>query len=131
MNDKDTQRIIEQTIRATVAELKTAGLMNQNTRSAKERTEELLRQYPLFKQIKGRKQTERVVAAVDEALRSFSADPYSEIIRRHYFERQGLESIALDLNISTKTARKHKKRLVAGLAAILFSDETIQEIFFK
>lgn len=131
MNDKDTRRIIEQTIRATVAELKTAGLMRSDTRSPKERTEELLRQYPLFKQIKGRKQTERIVATVDEALQSFSGDPYSEIIRRHYFERQGLESIALDLNISTKTARKHKKRLVAALAAILFSDETIQEIFFK
>lgn len=131
MNDRETRAVIVQTVKETVAELKTAGLMRSDTRSPKERTEELLRQYPLFKQIKGRKQTERIVATVDEALQSFSGDPYSEIIRRHYFERQGLESIALDLNISTKTARKHKKRLVSELAAILFSDETIQEIFFK
>ena len=129
MNDRETRAVIVQTVKETVAELKTAGLMRSDTRSAKERTEELLRQYPLFKQIKGRKQTERIVANIESALRSLSEDPYSGIIKRYYFDKQGLESIALDLNISTKTARKHKKRIVGELAAILFSDETIQDIF--
>ena len=131
MTDTETRELITKTVDATVERLKAAGMLRQATRSAKEKTEELLRQYPLFKMIKGKRRTAELVAAVENALCKIGDDQYSEIIKRHYFDRQGLESIALDMNISTKTARKHKQRLVATLSTLLFSDETIQEIFFK
>lgn len=131
MTEKETREIISQTVDATVARLKAAGLITSGGRSAREKTEELLRQYPLFKLIKGKKRTTELCAIIERALETINGDPYSEIISRHYFERQGLERIAFDLDISTKTARRNKQRLVGILATLLFSDETIQEIFFK
>ena len=131
MTEQETREIISQTVDATVERLKAAGMLRQSTRSAREKTEELLRQYPLFKMIKGKRRTADLVAAVENALCKIGEDPYCEIIKKHYFERQGLESIAFDMNISTKTARKHKQRLLGTLSTLLFSEETIQEIFFR
>ncbi|MBO4520740.1 MAG: hypothetical protein J5787_05990 [Alphaproteobacteria bacterium] len=127
----ETRDIITATVNETVERLKAAGMLRQIDRNAREKTEELLRQYPLFKMIKGKRRTTELVAAIENALAKISEDQYAEIIRRHYFDRQGLEKIALDLNISTKTARKHKQRLVGTLSTLLFSDEMIQEIFFR
>lgn len=131
MTDQETRALISETIEATVERLKADGLLQQTKRSAREKTEELLRQYPLFKLIKGKRRTTELVARVDDALAKIAADPYYKIIEKHYFDREGLENIAFDLDISTKTARKHKQRLLGVLSSLLFSDETIQEIFFK
>ena len=131
MTEKETRDIISQTVEATVERLKAAGMLRQNTRSAREKTEELLRQYPLFKMIKGKRRTADIVAKIENALAKIGDDPYSEIIKRYYFDRQGLESIALEMQISPRTAKRNKQRLVGTLSAILFSDETITEIFFK
>lgn len=130
MTDAETKEIINQTVETTVQRLKAAGLLKQG-RTAREKTEELLRQYPLFKIIKGKRRTAELVARIEKALEEINGDPYCDIIRRHYFDREGIENIAFDLNISTKTARKHKQRLVGVLSSLLFSDEAIQEIFFK
>lgn len=131
MTNEETREIITQTVDATIERLKVSGALRRSDRSAREKTEEILRLYPLFKQIKGKRRTTELVAAVENALCKINGDPYSVIISRHYFERNGIESIALDLNISTKTARKHKQRLLGTLSALLFSEETINEIFFK
>lgn len=130
MIEADTKEIINQTVEATVQRLKAAGLLKTG-RTAREKTEELLRQYPLFKIIKGKRRTAELVARVESALEQISDDPYYKIIEKHFFDREGLENIAFDLEISTKTARKHKQRLVGILSNLLFSDEAIQEIFFR
>lgn len=130
MTDQETKKLISDTVEATVQRLKAAGMLKQ-ARTAREKTEELLRQYPLFKIIKGKRRTAELVEAVESALAKIEGDPYAVIIKKHYFEREALENIAFDLNISTKTARKHKQRLVGVLSSLLFSDEAIQEIFFK
>ncbi len=131
MTDEETRELIAQTVEAAVERLKAAGMLRQNTRSAREKTEELLRQYPLFKLIKGKRRTADIVAKIENALAKIGDDPYGIIIKRYYFDRQALEAIALDLGISTRTAKRNKQRLVGTLAAILFSDETINDIFFK
>ena len=131
MTEQETKAIISATVEETVQRLKAAGLLKQSKRTAREKTEELLRQYPLFKMIKGKRRTAELVARVDNALAKIAGDPYYDIITKHFFEREGLENIAFDFDISTKTARKHKQRLVGVLSNLLFSDEAIQEIFFK
>lgn len=130
MTDQEAKKLISDTVEATVNKLKAAGMLKQ-TRTAREKTEELLRQYPLFKLIKGKRRTAELVGAVENALAKIKTDPYSVIINKHFFEHEALENIAFDLEISTKTARKHKQRLVGVLSSLLFSDEAIQEIFFK
>jgi hypothetical protein len=130
MTDQETKNLITETVEATVAKLKAAGMLRQG-RTAREKTEELLRQYPLFKIIKGKRRTAELVERVENALAKIGDDPYCVIIKKHFFEHEALENIAFDLEISTKTARKHKQRLVGILSSLLFSDEAIQEIFFK
>ena len=130
MTDQETKQLITATVEATVQRLKAAGMLKQ-ARTSREKTEELLRQYPLFKLIKGKRRTAELVGAVENALAKIGGDPYAVIIEKHFFEHEALENIAFDLNISTKTARKHKQRLVGILSNMLFSDEAIQEIFFK
>lgn len=131
MCEKETRELIEQTVNTTVAKLKAAGLLRDDTRSTREKTEELLRQYPFFKLIKGKKRTEKLVAAVDDALASIAGDPYCDIIRLYYFENQSRERIAERLSISPTTVSRNKARLVGMIAPRIFSDETITELFFE
>ena len=131
MTEKDFTRLLESVIDKTVARLKAADLIKntEQARTAAEKTEELLRKYPLLKSVNDKRRTVQTVRNIEKALEKIKEDPYCDIIRCYYFEDQSAENIALDLNVSTKTVRKHKQRLVDILAALLFSDDVIWEIF--
>jgi len=131
MNEREVRQIIEETVGATVAGLKATGLLKNDRRTAKEKTEELLRQYPFFKKVKGKRRTERIVESIEAALRSIGEDPYCDIIRRFYFENESREKIAESLCISPTTVSRNKARLIGELAPRLFSDEVITELFFE
>ena len=126
---EDIRDIISDTVNETVAKMKMAGLTKDNRKTAIEKLEELLRNYPTFKAVEGKKVTSKLVAKVDEAMKSIEGDPYYDVIRMFYFEGQTRESIALDYGCTETTISRNKTRLLNKLKAILFSDEVIFELF--
>lgn len=126
---EDIRDIISDTVNETVAKMKMAGLTKDNRKTAIEKLEELLRNYPTFKAVEGKEVTTKLVAKVDEAMKSIENDPYYDVIRMFYFEGQTRESIALDYGCTETTISRNKTRLLNKLKAILFSDEVIFELF--
>ena len=126
---EDIKDIISDTVNETVAKMKMAGLTKDNRKTAIEKLEELLRNYPTFKAVEGKEVTSKLVTKVDEAMKSIEGDPYYDVIRLFYFEGQTRESIALDYGCTETTISRNKTRLLNKLKAILFSDEVIFELF--
>ncbi len=126
---EDIRDIISDTVNETVAKMKMAGLTKDNRKTAIEKLEELLRNYPTFKAVEGKEVTSKLVTKVDEAMKSIEGDPSYDVIRMFYFEGQTRESIALDYGCTETTISRNKTRLLNKLKAILFSDEVIFELF--
>lgn len=126
---EDIKDIISDTVNETVAKMKMAGLTKDSRKTAIEKLEELLRNYPTFKAVEGKEVTAKLVTKVDEAMKSIEGDPYYDVIRLFYFEGQTRESIALDYGCTETTISRNKTRLLNKLKAILFSDEVIFELF--
>lgn len=126
---EDIRDIISDTVNETVAKMKMAGLTKDNRKTAIEKLEELLRNYPTFKAVEGKEVTSKLVAKVEEAMKSIEGDPYYDVIRLFYFEGQTRESIALDYGCTETTISRNKTRLLNKLKAILFSDDVIFELF--
>lgn len=129
MDECYVKKIISDTVNETVLKMKMAGLMKDNRKSATEKLEELLRNYPTFKTIHDKEYTVKLVKKVDDAMRSIEGDPYYDVIRMYYFEDQTRESIALDYGCTETTISRNKTRLLNKLKTILFSDEVIFELF--
>lgn len=129
LSQTEVQKIISDTVNETVLKMKMAGLLKDDRRTATEKLEELLRNYPVFRTITDKEYTVKLVQAVDDALRTLEGDPYCDVIRRFYFEGQTRESIALDYGCTETTISRNKTRLLNKLKVILFSDEVIFEIF--
>lgn len=129
MTQKEVQKIISDTVNETVLKMKMAGLLKDDRRTATEKLEELLRNYPVFQKITDKECTVKLVQAVDDAIETVKDDPYCDVIRRFYFEGQTRESIALDYGCTETTISRNKTRLLNKLKVILFSDEVIFEIF--
>ena len=106
-----------------------AGLLKDDRRSATEKLEALLYDYPIFKNIHDKEYTVKLVAKIDEALKTIENDPYYDVIRMFYFENKTREHIALDFNTSVTTISRNKTKLLNQLKLILFSDEVIYELF--
>ena len=83
---QDIKDIISDTVNETVAKMKMAGLTKDSRKTAIEKLEELLRNYPTFKAVEGKEVTAKLVTKVDEALKSIEGDPYYDVIRMFYFE---------------------------------------------
>ena len=127
---EDTIRnIIEATTSMTVLKLKAAGLLKDGRKTATEKTEELLRNYPTFQKIQTTDKTRKLVEKIEQALESISGDPYADIIPRFYFTGESRESIALDFDTTPTTISRNKSRLLYRLATRLFSDDVIFELF--
>lgn len=129
MDEETIKEIINDTVNATVLKMKMVGLLKDDRRTAIEKTEELLRNYPIFKEIKDKEYTVKLVAKVDEALRKISEDPYYDVILMFYFESRTRENIAFEYETSVTTISRNKTRLLNKLASILFSDDVIFELF--
>lgn len=129
MDEETIKEIINDTVNATVLKMKMVGLLKDDRRTAIEKTEELLRNYPIFKEIKDKEYTVKLVAKVDEALGKISEDPYYDVILMFYFEGRTRENIAFEYETSVTTISRNKTRLLNKLASILFSDDVIFELF--
>lgn len=130
MIDEQISEIINETVNATVLKMQMAKLIKDGTKSASQKTEEVLRNYPTFKKIKDKPYTVKLVQKVEEALDEIKSDPYYDIIPMFYFENETRESIAWTLESTVRTVARNKRRLVDDLKVKLFSDDCIREILF-
>jgi RNA polymerase sigma factor (sigma-70 family) len=112
----------------TVLKLKSAGLMKEDRKTAVQKTEELLRNYPKFK-LSDQEHTKELCRKIETALDTIRSDYYFEVISLYYFERYTREEVAVHFNTSETTISRNKSRLLSELAAVLFSDDFIYEIF--
>lgn len=125
----EIEEIIRQTVNTTILKLKTAGLMNDNGKSAYQKTEMLLKNYKNFKRSIDQPYAKKVVDKIEKGLKEIETDIYYEIIPMFYFENATRENIAEYFNTSETTISRNKKRLVNQLKALLFSDDMIYELF--
>ncbi len=126
---KEVKKIIEDTVNATVIKLKMSGLMKDSRKTAYEKTEELLKNYNTFKDIKGHPCTKSIVKRIDLALKEIDTDIYYDIIPMFYFDQMTRESIAEHFRTSERTITRNKSRLINLLKVKLFSDDVIFELF--
>lgn len=125
---QNIDKIIEDTVNRTVLKLKVAGLMKDDRKSAAQKTEELLKNYPRFK-LSDQPYTKKLCQKIETALRTIQDDYYYEIIALYYFEQMTREEVAYHFNTSETTISRNKKRLIDNLSAVLFSDDLIYDLF--
>ena len=129
MIDEELKEVIEKTVNATVLKMKMAGLMRDGRKTSIEKLEELLRNYPIFKEITDQEYTVKLVSKVESAFEKIHNDPYFDVIRMFYFEGYTREYIASVFNCTETTISRNKTRLLKELSPMLFSDDVIFELF--
>lgn len=125
---ENIDKIIEDTVNRTVLKLKLAGLMKDDRKTAAQKTEELLRNYPSFK-LSDQPYTKKLCQKIETALKTIQNDYYYEIIALYYFEKMTREEVAEHFNTSETTISRNKRRLINSLSAVLFSDDLIYDLF--
>ena len=128
MNEKEIDNIISKTVNETVSKLKLAGLIENDRKTAYQKTEELLRNYNEFK-LSEEPRTKKLVTMIDNALCKMQDDIYYDIIPMTYFDNETRENIAEYFNTSQRTISRNKGRLINQLKIKLFSDDVIFELF--
>lgn len=71
---------------------------------------------------------ENVVNMVERALDTIRNDKYYKIIEMKYFDDMTFEYIAENLDISERTAKRHKNYMIRQLQLIIFSDDVLKNI---
>lgn len=127
MKDEKIKQIISETVATTVLQLKAAGLLKDGTKTAYEKTEALLFQYPQLKDVK-EPYAQRVVEEIDTCLLDAANDPYVDVIRLYYFGGLKNAACASMLCCDERTCRRNRKKLVEQFSARLASDEFIREL---
>ena len=127
MNDEKIKQIINDTVTTTVLQLKAAGLLRDGAKTAYEKTEVLLRQYPELKKVH-EPYAQRVVAEIDACMADAEDDPYLDVIRLYYFAGETNVACAKILCCEERTARRNRAALVKRFSARLASDEFIREL---
>ncbi|MBR5889127.1 MAG: hypothetical protein IKY92_03705 [Akkermansia sp.] len=116
------------TVTATVLQLKAAGMLQPATaKTAVQKTEELLRQYPQLRN-SSEPYALRVVAEIDALLAAAENEPYVDVIRLYYFGGLTNEGCANTLCCDERTCRRYRKKLVQQFSVRLASDEFIREL---
>ena len=65
---------------------------------------------------------------VERALDTIKNDKYYKIIEMKYFDDLTFENIAEKLEISERTAKRHKNYMIRQLQLIIFSDDVLKSI---
>ena len=71
---------------------------------------------------------ENVVNMVERALNTIKNNKYYKIIELKYFDDMTFEYIAEKLNISERTAKRYKNKMIRQLQLIIFSDDVLKNI---
>lgn len=132
MIDEEIKRIIDEAAKKsaneTVLKLKLAGLVKDDGKNVFQKTEEILKNYNLFK-LSDEPHTKKLLSKIEEAMKTIENDPYKEAIEMFYFEGVSREEVAEYYNTSVTTISRNKTRLINKIKIILFSDETILQIY--
>lgn len=129
MKETEIKAIIDDTVNATVLKMKMAGLVRDNRKTAIEKTEELLRNYPTFREITDQEYTVKLVDKIEAALKDIEDDLYYDVIPMFYFHNETREYIADRFGCTETTVSRNKTRLLNQLKLKLFSDDVIFELF--
>ena len=125
---KNIEKIIEDTVNRTVLKLKMSGLMKDDRKTAAQKTEEILKNYPRFK-LSDQPYTKKLCDKIETAMNTIKDDYYYDVISLYYFDGMTREEVAEHFNTSETTISRNKKRLVDDLSAVLFSDDLIYDLF--
>ena len=125
---KNIEKIIEDTVNRTVLKLKMSGLMKDDRKTAAQKTEEILKNYPRFK-LSDQPYTKKLCDKIETAMNTIKVDYYFDVISLYYFDGMTREEVAERYNTSETTISRNKKRLIDALSAILFSDDLIFQLF--
>ena len=125
---KNIEKIIEDTVNRTVLKLKMSGLMKDDRKTAAQKTEEILKNYPRFK-LSDQPYTKKLCDKIETAMNTIKDDYYYDVISLYYFDGMTREEVAERFNTSETTISRNKKRLVDDLSAVLFSDDLIYDLF--
>lgn len=130
----EIREIIDEVTTQTVIKLKKSKLLADKNSSAAQKTEELLKHYEKYKiaivaDKENTRKTQKLIKIIDRALSTIKDDHYYKIIELFYFENKTRAEIAEIFNVDDKTISRNKKRLIKEIKYIVFSDETIEELF--
>lgn len=128
------ETLIDKVTTQTVVKLKKSKLMNENQKSPFKKTEDVLRNYNKYKiaileDPEGTIKTQKLINIIETADDSIKDDVYYDIIPMFYVDGKTREEIAEYFDCDVKTITRNKRRLVNELKVIIFSDETIEELF--
>lgn len=129
--DDEVRKIIEQTVNTTIIKLKMSGLLREGGRTAAEKCEDLLYNYPAFREVcecGEDPSVRKIVERVEAALKLIDNDPYRDIIPMTYFKRMSREEVAYYLNASPTTVTRNRRRLIDEMKSIIVSEDTILEL---
>lgn len=134
----DIKEIIENTAKMTVIRLKKEGLTKSYKKSTFKKTEQLLRSYNNFKKAIilhdcDIEKTKNLVRLIDEALEQINNESgyYAGLLECIYFEKMTREQLAYRFNCEPITITRNKNKMIHKLKDMLFSDEVIDELFFR
>lgn len=128
MTNEEIKQLVQETVVNTVMQLKAAGMLQPATpKTAIQKTEELLRQYPQLRGI-DEPYARRVVQEIDALLAAAEQEPYVDVIRLYYFGGLTNEGCANTLCCDERTCRRYRKKLVQQFSVRLASDEFIREL---
>ena len=113
----------------TIIKLKMTGMLKGSNKTAAEKTEELLSNYTQLKK-SDQPYTKTLIQKIDAALLEVqAADEYYDMIPMLFFEGATREAVAEHYDVTVTTVSRHKKELIDSLKILLFSDDTIIELF--
>ena len=127
MKKEEIKQLINDTVQTTVLQLKAAGLLKDGTKSAYEKTEALLYQYPELCKV-NEPYAQRVVREIDACMADAESDPYLDVIRLYYFAGLKNAACADTMCCDERTARRNRVALVKRFSARLASDDFIREL---
>lgn len=124
----EAKELIQRTVTETILKLKVAGFMKDSTKTAQQKTEELLRSYQAFT-LSGDPAAEKMIQRIEMSLQVIKNDPYYDVIVMYYIEGRTREDIADLLNTSVTTISRNKSRLISRISAVLFAEDYILQLY--
>lgn len=120
---------VDRAVNETIHKLKAAGFIRIPEKTVIGKTEELLYDYPIYRNVQGKDKTAEIVSQIEQALAKIKHDPYYDIIEYYFFQRMTIEGTADALSKNPRTIIRNKRRLVKTISHYVFSDEMIDTLF--
>lgn len=127
MEENEIRKIIDDAVSATILGLQTSGILRDKTKTATEKTEELLRQYKAL-QATDQSYARTIVDEIDNCFAALRADPYIDVIRLYYIDGLTNAAVAREMYCSERTVRRNRKKLVREFSVRLMADDFTREI---